>query len=120
MGPAGADGVDADLAAAPFDGQRTGQGQDRGLGGAVGRAVDDSALGQVGDDVHDATVPLIQHALTHGLAEHEGGADVAGVKLVPLAEGDVGGRFGEEAAGVVDEDVDPVMRGGEGSDDRGC
>ena len=62
-------------------------------------------FGEYGNEVDYAAVLTVQHAASDLLGEEEGGAEVAGVEFFPFIAGDRVDRAGEEAAGVVDEDV---------------
>ena len=113
----GGEGVHADAAVAPLDGEELGQAGDAALGGEVaGRAPLEAADAEDGAEVDDVAVALAQEVLRggaaavpqarqvrlHDLAEHV----VVGVLRAPRAQvGD---------AGVVDEHVDraEVVPGG--------
>lgn len=105
LDPAGTDGVDANVAGAPLDGERTGEADEAMLGGVVGGAVGDA--GEPGDrgDVDDASLPLLKHEGAEALGKEEGGDQV---DLEHAAEGggfDAFGGCDEADAGVVDEDI---------------
>ena len=80
----------------------------------------DAPLRQVGNYVDDAAVLLVQHETPHRLAQQECRAYVAGVQFIPLLDGDFLGGFGEEAAGIVDQNVRALVGRCEGPHHAGC
>src|SRR5690606_20548757 len=101
-----ADGVDADVVAAHFEGEGFGEAGD----GAFGTAVDADAffagLGGFGGDENDGAAVLADHDGGNGVNAVEDAADVDGDLFVPGFGPGIEEEFVADDPGAGDEDID--------------
>ncbi|MCY1427281.1 hypothetical protein D9M71_431210 [compost metagenome] len=109
-------GVDADVLARAFDGQRVGKTDQARLGSgivALAKVAEDTGTGGGHDD---AAVALVAHDRPYRVSQAERAFDVDVLDQVPLLFGHLVERGVAQDAGVVDEDIDGaecLQRGGD-------
>ncbi|MNM81988.1 hypothetical protein D3C81_940070 [compost metagenome] len=110
------DGVDANVLARAFDGQRVGETDQAGLGSGVVALAEVAEDAGAGSGHHDAAVALVAHDRPYGVGQAEGAFHVDFLDQVPLLFGHLVERGVAQDAGVVDEDIDGaecLQRGGD-------
>lgn len=116
LDPAGADGVDTDVAGAPFGGEGAGEADEAVLGGVVGTAVAYAGESCDGGDVDDASLLLLEHEGTEAAREQEGRNEIDLEDAAEVGGGDGFGGGDEADACVVDEDVGAAPAAADGID----
>ena len=106
-GGAGADGVDGDAVLDPLQGQNPGQIGYARLTGAVGGPVFPCYHRQLGRDVDDSPISLVDHGPGGGLGAKKRAFQVSVHHGVPVFFGDLQSRLPAADAGVVHQDIQP-------------
>ncbi|MNJ38810.1 hypothetical protein D3C77_336660 [compost metagenome] len=110
-------GVDANVLARAFDGQRVGKTDQAGLGRGVVALAEVAENAGAGGGHDDAAVALLTHDRPHGVGQAEGTLDVNVLDQVPLRFGHLVERTVAQDPGVVDQDVDGAEHLERGGDD---
>ncbi|MNO40622.1 hypothetical protein D3C76_307760 [compost metagenome] len=110
------DGVDPDVLARAFNGQRVGKTDQARLGSGIVALAEVAEDARTGRSHHDTAVAFITHDRPHGVGQAEGALDVNVLDQVPLLFGHLVERTVAQDAGVVDQDVnrtEDLKRGGD-------